>query len=163
MHAEADEWASRYATDDEIKVLDIGGKDINGTPRRHFPNADYTVLDILDGPGVDIVADAAHWTPDRKYDLVVCCEVFEHTDAWPALIKTAYEAVKARGDVIFTMAGPGREPHSAFDGGQLHPDEYYGNIEPGELMDALKDAGFEKIEIDVNEVSHDVRAWARKK
>lgn len=163
MHAEADEWVSRYATDDEIKVLDIGGRDINGSPRKWFPHADYTVLDILDGPNVDIVADAATWEPDRKYDLVVCCETFEHTPVWREICRTLFDAVKVKGAVILTMAAPGRPPHSSFDGGPVRDGEYYENIDPDDLLEALKDAGFERIEIDVNEQSHDVRAWAARK
>ena len=80
MHPEAYEWVRPHATSEPVEVLDIGGRNINGTSRDHFPHATrFTVIDIAEGPGVDVVADAATWTPDRSYDVVVCTEVFEHT------------------------------------------------------------------------------------
>ena len=163
MHAEAYEFVGQYGTDEQVTVLDVGGRNINGTARDHFPNANYTVLDILDGPGVDVVADAATWSPPHKYDVVVCCETFEHTPVWRDICRTLAEAVKVKGAVILTMAGPGRPPHSGFDGGPVHDGEHYENIDPDDLRDALAAAGFETVEIDVNEQSHDVRAWASKK
>jgi hypothetical protein len=80
MHDEAMAYVEQRRTDEALAVLDVGGRWINGGVRELFPNADpYVSLDIVDGPGVDIVADAATWVPDRAYDLVVCTEVFEHT------------------------------------------------------------------------------------
>ena len=162
MHAEAFAWVADHCTDDPVSVLDIGGRNINGTPRILFPNANpYTVLDIAPGDGVDIVADAATWDPDRRYDVVVCCEVFEHTDVWPAILRTAYRALVRGGLLIATMAGPGREPHSAVDGGpHLYGGEHYTNVELSELHDALVAAGFRRIEVDEQVASHDVRAVA---
>lgn len=162
MHPEALAWVEQHRTDDPVAVLDIGGRNINGTPRPLFPNATvYTVLDIADGDGVDIVADAATWKPDRRYDVVVCCEVFEHTDVWPAILRTAYKALKRGGVLIATMAGPGRAPHSAVDGGpHLYDGEHYGNVEMDELGDALVAAGFRTAALDEQTESHDVRACA---
>lgn len=160
MHAEAYEWVARHATRDPLTVLDIGGRDINGTVRDLFPAADYTSLDLVDGPGVDIVADASTWTPDRAYDLVVCCEVFEHTPVWPSICRTAYAAARPGGVFIVTAAGPGRAPHSAVDGGPVRPGEYYANVKPDELRDALTAAGW--LDVVVDQLGPDVRAHARK-
>ena len=59
-----------------------------------------------------------------------------------------------------TTAAPGRPPHSGVDGGPLHPGEYYANIEPERLRDALEVAGFADIVIDVQPSPSDVRAVA---
>ena len=165
MHAEALAWVEEHATDDPVSVLDIGGRNINGTPRPLFPNATtYTVLDIAPGDGVDIVADAATWTPDRRYDVVVCCEVFEHTDVWPAILKTAHKALVRGGRLIATMAGPGRAPHSAVDGGpHLYDGEHYANVEADELKAALVSAGFRAVVVHEQTASNDVRAVAHRK
>jgi hypothetical protein len=162
LHAEALAWVELYRTDEPVSVLDIGGRNINGTPRPLFPNAAvYTVLDIAPGDGVDIVADAAEWSPDRRYDVVVCCEVFEHTNVWPAILRTAYKALDDGGVLIATMAGPGRAPHSAVDGGpHLYDGEHYGNVEPADLETALAAAGFGGFVVDEQTESHDVRAVA---
>jgi SAM-dependent methyltransferase len=161
VHAEAYEWVTRHATSEAVKVLDIGGRNINGTVRNLFPCADYTALDIAPGEGVDIVADAATWTPDRVYDVVVCTEVFEHTASWPQIIGTAFDALRPGGLFVATMAGPGRAPHSAVDGGwQLHPGEHYGNVDPDDLLKALDAAGFDAITVDQQHRPADVRCVA---
>jgi SAM-dependent methyltransferase len=162
VHPEALAWVEQHRTDDPVSVLDIGGRNINGTPRPLFPNATvYTVLDIAPGDGVDVVADAATWKPDRRYDVVVCCEVFEHTDAWPVILRTAYRALRRGGMLIATMAGPGRVPHSAVDGGpRLYDGEHYDNVEVAELADALTAAGFVRVVVDEQFDSNDVRATA---
>ncbi len=164
MHIEAYSWVRDHATASAVSVLDIGGRNINGSVRDLFPGAaPYTALDILPGDGVDIVADASTWTPDRKYDVVVCTEVFEHTASWPAICGTVFRSLRPEGKAILTMAGPGRAPHSAIDGGwQLHPGEYYGNVDPGELERVLKACGFADITVDYQPSPADTRAVATK-
>jgi hypothetical protein len=123
-------------------VLEIGGRNVNGTVRDLFGDCSYTTLDIAPGDGVDIVADAATWAPDRVYDCVVTCEVFEHTASWPQILATAARALRPGGTLIVTAASWPRAAHSAIDGGMLRPGEYYCNVDSGELADALATAGF---------------------
>lgn len=162
MHAEAFEWVRRHANTDAVTVLEIGGRDINGSPRALFPNATvYRVLDIADGPNVDIVADAATWTPDDEYDVVVCTEVFEHTPHWRDICATAYKACRPGGKFIATMAGPGRPAHSAVDGGwSLYPGEHYANVHPEELRQALEACGWRDVVVDQRSNPADVRTVA---
>lgn len=164
MHTEAMAWVAQHATADPVSVLDLGGRNINGTPRPLFPGAtSYTVLDLLPGPGVDIVADAATWDPDgRRWDVAVCCEVCEHTSAWPQILQTAYQALRPGGNLIVTTAAPGRLPHSGIDGEQVRPGEWYANIDPGELKRVLTEHGFVDVQVDVQPVTADVRAVATK-
>lgn len=166
MHAEAYAWVKQHAPTNARSVLDIGGRDINGTVRDLFPTAEnYRVLDEIDGPNVDIVTDATTWTPDHLYDIVIAAEVFEHTPAWPAICSTAFLALKPGGLLILTMAGPGRDPHSAVDGGSvLYDGEHYANIHPDDLHRQLTVAGFEDITVDQqHEPMADVRAVARRR
>ena len=110
---------------------------------------------------VDIVADAANWAPDRRYDLVLCTEVFEHAPAWPAICRTAYAACAPGGRFVTTMAGPGRPAHSGIDGGwPLQPGEHYANIHPHRLRRELAGAGWADIIIDTRADPADVRAAA---
>lgn len=165
MHTEALAWVERHATTDPVTVLDVGGRNVNGSPRGYFPNAKWTVLDILDDPGVDIVANAALWDPTDRWDVVVCCETLEHTRAWRNILNTCWRALVPGGLLIVTTAAPGRPIHSGVDGGPiLHAGEQYNNIDPAELRACLVFAGFYAIEIDVQTggASEDVRAVARK-
>lgn len=162
MHAEAYDWVRRYAGA-PATVLDIGGRDVNGSCRPLFPDADYLVLDLRLGVNVDIVADAATWTPHRSFALVVCTEVFEHTALWREICATAYKACAPGGRFIATMAGPGRPPHSAVDGGwTLHEGEHYANIDPAELVAVLTACGWQDVLTDVRDSPADVRCVARK-
>lgn len=162
MHAEAMRWIAEHATHAPVTVLDLGGRYINGSPRDLFPAATvYRVLDIAAGPGVDIVADASTWVPDREYDVVVAAEVFEHTGTWPAICVTAYKALAPGGRFIATMAGPGRPSHSGVDGGwSLYPGEYYANVRPERLREVLEQVGFADVVVDQQPAPADVRAVA---
>ena len=164
MHREAYEWVRRHADPDSPSVLDIGGRDINGSVRDLFPGAGfYLSLDLVDGPGVDLVADAATWQPDVQFHTVVCCEVFEHTPHWPQICHTAFQALRPGGELILTTAGPGRPVHSGVDGGSvLKPGEHYANIDPGELRRTLVDVGFVQVTVDWQPWPSDVRAYARR-
>jgi hypothetical protein len=149
MHGAAYLWVHDHAPDAPGHVLDIGGRDVNGNVRAALPGAlSWTTVDIAPGQGVDIVANAATWTPDRTYDLVLCLETFEHTDEWPDIVRTIKRALSPDGYAILTMAGPGRAPHSAVDGQALRPGEYYGNVSSDDLWNVLHDEGFTDIHVD---------------
>jgi hypothetical protein len=166
MHDQAMAWIAKHATSEPVTVLDLGGRDINGSPRHLFPGADrYTVLDIRPGVGVAIVADAAAWDPGvLRWDVVICAETFEHTAAWRAICRTAYAACAPGGRLIVTTAAPGRPPHSAVDGAfRLLPGEHYANIRPAELERVLAGAGWADVVVDVQPSPADVRAVAAKR
>lgn len=148
MHEQVIDWVGQFRTDEDLAVLDIGGRDLNGNTRFLFPNANpYRVLDLRPGAGVDIVADAADWEPDRQYDLVVTTETFEHAEKWREIIRTAWNALRPGGWLIFTCAGPGRPAHSGVEAVQgLIGDEWYANVSPEEIAAELTDQGWIDIE-----------------
>jgi hypothetical protein len=143
LHTEAFGFVS-YAVDGREfgSVLEVGGRNVNGSVRDLFPGATYTAMDIAPGEGVDVVADAADWKPTATFDCVVCCEVFEHTPRWPEILATMAAALDIGGTAIITAAAPPRLPHSAVDGGPLRVGEYYGNVEPQLLAKEMAAAGF---------------------
>lgn len=152
MHEAVLSYLAQFRTTEDLAVLDIGGRDLNGSPRMLFPNAKpYHVMDILPGPNVDIVADAAAWDFQSAgygpYDLVICTEVFEHAPAWPDIIATAYAILRPGGWLLFTCAGPGRPPHSGIAAQwELIGDEHYANVSPGDISAELKKQGWIDIE-----------------
>lgn len=112
------------------RVLEIGSVNINGTVRGLFPGADYTGIDIVAGEGVDVVADGATYTPPdgEFFDLIISTEVLEHAENAPLILANAYRLLRPGGVLILTAAGEGRRPHSAVDGGELRPGEFYRNV-----------------------------------
>ena len=155
MHVEAYEWIessfNNWVGDRrDLNVLEIGSLDINGSVRPIFTQyaRTYLGIDPQSGPGVDYVCDASLFHTGPIWDVVVCAEVFEHTPVWKEIVERAHGNLVEGGIFIATMAGEGRPPHSAIDGGwTLHEGEHYANVTGPELKKALKK--FAKAEVDV--------------
>ncbi len=142
-------------------ILEIGSLDINGSVRTFlspFANT-YHGIDMQEGPGVDEIADASEFVRPDSFDVVVCCETFEHTPAWKQIIQNAMTSLRDGGIFITTMAGEGRPPHSAIDTNEIREWEHYANIGEWELRQTLK--GFFKESV-TNVLGTDLRAWAVK-
>lgn len=146
MHDQVLDFCRRHANAGPGTGVELGGRDVNGNARGLWPNVDWTVVDITVGPGVDIAADARTWVPDREYDVALCTEVLEHVEDWQLIVNTAAKALRVGGYLVVTCAGPGRAPHSGREATGLQPDEYYRNIDPNELHDALRLSGMEPVE-----------------
>lgn len=156
MHAECRAFVERALADHKppTSCVEIGSRWINGGVRDLLPkDCDYTGLDIVEGQGVDVVADAADWKPRRKVDLVLCLEVLEHTDQWKAIVTNAASWLKKGGLLVVTAACDPRAPHSASDGGPIRVGEHYANIDPKQLAKVMPGA-----DIEVDERAGDVRA-----
>lgn len=133
-----------YSSTDPVRILDIGGRNVNGTVRDLFPKAEYVSVDLRDGPGVDVVADIMDYLPEDRVDMVVCCEVLEHAPRWREIVQRCCRFLRPGGKLIVTCAGPDRIPHSAVDGRhELLPGEYYANISLTALSDAAINSGFQ--------------------
>lgn len=152
MHREALAWGRKIidalALDPRL-VLDLGGRDNNGSFRDFFPNASFKVVDIVDGTDVDVVADAADYEPQKIYSVVLCTEVFEHAVRWPEIVRTMSRALLPGGVAVITAGTDPRRPHGALDGHYLEPgEEYYENVDPHQLRWVLKENGFGPIFIE---------------
>jgi SAM-dependent methyltransferase len=112
------------------RVLEIGSRDINGSPRLLFADdrVRYVGIDVTPGLGVDVVANGATFKSASPFDLVICAEVFEHTHEWPAILENMARLVTPDGIILVTAASLERAPHSAVDGGALQAGEWYGNL-----------------------------------
>lgn len=129
--------------------LELGAYDRNGSARDLWPDVTWTGLDLVAGPGVDIVADARWWDPAtdhrcvRPFDIVLCTELLEHVAGWGAVIDTAAQALRPGGLVVITAAGPARDPHTAAGAPMpFPPPEHYAGIPAATLRTCLELAGF---------------------
>lgn len=158
MHQAAFDYVARFATDRDMRGVDIGGRDVNGTTRHLFPGTSWWVIDAQEGgPEVDEVADGAEFTPDWPVDIVLCTEVFEHTPNWRDIVDNIHRILIPGGMTVLTMAGPGRAPHGVHADDPIQPG-YYRNVSADELKEALTDAGFHHVEVD--SLGEDTRAMA---
>jgi hypothetical protein len=163
MHAEAKAYIAQTAAmlgvDTHAGIAyDIGGRETNGHARDVFPLAQWTVIDAVDGPGVDVVCDGVDFKPAVKAPLVLFAEVAEHTPRAREIIANIHTNVlEPYGVLVMTAAGPGRAPHGLYHDDPNQPG-WYRNIEPQELDQWLLEAGFGYWHIDV--AGDDVRAFA---
>ena len=160
MHDAARSWVAEQAKTCKGPVLEVGSRDINGGVRDLFAKTGYVGIDLLPGKGVDVVVDVRDFEHPTKFATVVCCEVLEHHPDPEGLIGAMAAHLLKDGVLLVTAAGPGREPHSAFDGGVLRDEEHYANLDPDDLRAWLKAAKLKHVEIDV--AGDDVRARAVK-
>jgi SAM-dependent methyltransferase len=129
VHVQVYEWVSRHLPPSTRSVLEIGSLDVNGSLRELFPApVTFHGIDLVAGPGVDEVADAAHWQTSRRYDLVLSTEVLEHAPQWERVLENAWAAVEPGGRVLVTCATNPRAPHSAVDGLDVRAEEHYRNV-----------------------------------
>lgn len=139
------------------RVLEIGSRNINGSVRPLFPGAQYVGIDVLHGPGVDVIADGATFLPPFMPDCLLCCEVLEHARQAETLVRHALELLPPGGLLILTCATEPRAPHSAITGQSLSPGEFYRNVDPDALETWLTGCVAHAREVDP--VAGDLRVW----
>jgi hypothetical protein len=147
------------------RVLEYGSLDINGSARTAFPEVsdeDWFGIDLQAGPRVDEVADAVTFRLAVAADLVICCEVLEHTPHVEEIVKSAWDNLVLAGYLLVTCAATPRAPHSAVDGGTLREEEHYKNVTKTKLAWAFRDAGFRPVKTEYNRDRGDLYALAQK-
>ena len=113
---------------DCVRVLDVGGSDVNGSYREIFchPRYAYTAADIAEGPGVHLVLEDPYRLPidDASIDIVISGQMLEHCEFfW--LTFTEMVRVLRPGGFIFLIA-PSAGPEHAYpvDCYRFYPDAY---------------------------------------
>lgn len=114
--------------DTELRVVDIGSSDINGSYRTLFdsPRWSYAGVDLEAGPGVDVVLSSPYKLPfpSGSVDLVISGQAFEHIEffwmTWIEMLR-----ILKPGGRIFLIA-PSRGPEHRYpqDCWRFYPDGY---------------------------------------
>lgn len=95
-----------------LRILEIGSYDVNGSIRKFFPDSNYIGVDLSAGPGVDIVCEGNKLDhPNETYEITLSCECFEHNPFWIETFENMLRMTKSGGVVIFTCATTGRPEH----------------------------------------------------
>jgi len=142
------------------RVVEVGGRNINGGVRDLIDHAEYVSIDLEPGPDVDVVGDCREWLPPWPADAVFCLEVLEHAPDPAGIVAACVRYLAPGGRLLVTCAGPGRAPHSGHDGGEVRPGEHYANIEPLALARWLNNAGIHNSTIEYRAGACDVYATA---
>jgi len=111
----------------EIRVLDVGSQEINGTYKEifSFEGVEYVGLDAEAGPNVDLVPrDPYQWTEleDDSFDVIVSGQALEHVEfPWLTMEQIALK-LKPGGLVCLIAPSRGREHRYAVDCYRYLPD-----------------------------------------
>lgn len=143
MHPSAYQWyVDRAAQLPHLRsIVEIGGRNINGSVRQLFSADSYLSLDLHDGPGVDVVADACEWAPLTTPDLVICSQVLEHAPQAAEMVARAHSWLAPGGVLLIATVGGAWPPHSAIDGGPVRPGEFYRGVSTSDLAEWLSPFG----------------------
>ena len=121
------------------KVLDVGSRDVNGTYRGLFTDAEYVGLDLSPGPCVDVVG----WDgiAQESFDYVISGQTFEHAADDYDLIKKMNAALKPGGHmcIIAPSQGPKHD----------YPDDYR-RYQPEDMDRLAESIGLEILESKIN-------------
>ena len=137
--------------DKEVKVLDVGSYDVNGSYKELFDGTcvDYVGLDMEKGPNVDYAPnDPYRWEEieDNSIDYVISGNAFEHIEYPWLTIEEIYRVLKV-GGVACILA-----PNSI--GEHKHPTDCYRYYADG-FSALAKWAGFQIISVTVGGVPND--------
>jgi hypothetical protein len=149
----------------DVKVLEVGSLNINGSVRQFFENCDYVGVDLAEGKDVDLVGHI-HMLPlaENSFDTVISCECFEHDKHWKETFQTMYNV--SRGLVIFSCATTGRQEHgttATSPADSPFTNDYYKNLTEQDFRESfyLNDM-FSKYEFSVNQRPEDLYFWGLK-
>jgi SAM-dependent methyltransferase len=156
---------------DNVRVLDIGSLDINGSNHFLFTNYVYMGIDVGKGRNVNYVSLGHEYKPldNKKYDIVISTECFEHDKHWDKTIQNVIDnLLKPNGMFIFTCATTGRAEHgtrrttksdSPFTSQMDDWSDYYKNLTEEDMKFSVDLSSFIMHRFYVNEESHDLYFW----
>ena len=100
------------------KVLEIGSLDVNGGIRDLLNgHHEYTGIDLVAGPGVDVVAEAAAFIGDEEWDAILSFDSLEHDPRWWDTAAAMGRGLRHGGTAIVTVPDIGYPRH--------HEPDYY--------------------------------------
>ncbi len=151
-----------------VKVLDIGSMNVNGTNLYLFSDSEYVGVDIAPGENVSIVSKAHELEfPDGYFDTIISTECLEHDMYWDRTLLNALRMLRHGGLLLLTMATTGRAEHGTRRSSpDMAPElvkiggawaDYYRNLTPEDLHRVLEpNSAFSVWDIQINDKTHDM-------
>lgn len=131
------------------KILEIGSYDLNGSLRPVIeswkPNK-YVGIDIVDGPGVDIICraeDVLDKFGKESFDIVISTELIEHVRGWRKVISNIKNICRPNGIILITTRSKDFNYHA-------HPHDYW-RYELEDIKNIFSDCDILILEKDLKE------------
>lgn len=127
-------------------VLDVGSLDVNGTNRHLFDDCLYVGIDVLPGPGVDVVSVCHRFvTSQNGFDVVLSTSALEHDMFWDKTLPKMVEFLRHGGLMFFSCGYAQREhgtknrkPNDSATSRLIGPwCNYYRNLTPSDIRSVL--------------------------
>lgn len=156
----------------EKNVLDCGSLDINGNNQYLFKRCTYVGIDVGVGRNVDVVSPTHKYNPDKKFDVVISTECFEHDMFYQESLKHIVNfLLKPGGLFLFTCASTNRHEHGTINNtphnAPLLTNEwanYYKNLTENDVRNVINvDNSFNSYAFSINEHITDLYFWGIKK
>lgn len=95
-----------FTLNNNLKIVEIGSQNVNGSLRDHFPNTTYIGVDFVEGNGVDVILTDPYKLPfdNDSVDMVLCSSVFEHSEMFWVLYLEILRILKPYG--LFYLNAP---------------------------------------------------------
>jgi SAM-dependent methyltransferase len=130
LHSTARDNAVRFfytyvPPDQGRKILEVGSYSVNGSLRSVMPSGcEYDGLDIISGPGVDIVAEDAERFPiaDDSYDVVLATSAFEHMEFFWQTFLEMVRVCRPNGVIYINAPSVGAVHRHPLDCWRFYPD-----------------------------------------
>jgi SAM-dependent methyltransferase len=111
---------------ESVRVLDVGGADVNGSYRQLFDGlgATVTTVDIAVGSGVDTVLDDPYQLPfeSESFDMVCSGQTFEHSPRFWDLFTEMCRVARSDGLIVVIAPSAGDEHRYPVDCYRFLPD-----------------------------------------
>jgi SAM-dependent methyltransferase len=128
------------------KVLEVGSYETNGSLRpliESYIPAQYTGVDIQNGPGVDVICkaeDILEVFGKESFDVIISTELLEHIRDWRKAINNFKDVCKIDGIILVTTRSYGCPYHG-------HPYDFW-RYEIDDMKRIFSDCIIEKLEKD---------------
>lgn len=120
-----DLYADTYKSSSNIKVVEIGSQDVNGTLRQVCPKEfDYIGVDFQKAKGVDIVLEDPYSLPfeNESIDIVLSSSCFEHSEMFWLVFLEILRVLKPKGLFYLNAPSSGNFHRYPVDCWRFYPD-----------------------------------------
>ena len=118
-------YSPKYLAQSNVKVVEIGSQDVNGSLRDNCPKEfNYVGVDFVAGKGVDVILDDPYKLPfeSNSVDIVISSSCFEHSELFWILFIEIMRVVKEDGLFYLNVPSNGEFHRWPVDCWRFYPD-----------------------------------------